>query len=109
MPGYAKARPGRDAAPGGSCAGPPVGFAVPGATGRLILRMDAGFWSLKVIPACVDHKAEFAITLARQPVLTTAIDAIAAEDWVDIAYPTAEPPSSPKPHGTADRSPHPHR
>lgn len=57
-----------------------------GATGQLCFRMDAGFWSRKVISACEDHGAEFSITVARQPVITTAIDAIDEKDWVDIAY-----------------------
>jgi hypothetical protein len=57
-----------------------------GATGQLIFRMDAGFWSRKVIGACVDHGAQFSITVARQPVITRAIDQIPEQDWVDIAY-----------------------
>jgi hypothetical protein len=57
-----------------------------GATGQLVFRMDAGFWSRKVIQACVDHQAEFSITVARQPVITRAIDAIDEAAWVDIAY-----------------------
>ena len=57
-----------------------------GASGTLIFRMDAGFWSRKVIKACVDHEAAFSITVARQPVITNAIDAIDEDAWVDIAY-----------------------
>jgi hypothetical protein len=57
-----------------------------GATGQLCFRMDAGFWSRKVIKACTDHDAQFSITVTRQPVITAAIDQIPDEDWVDIAY-----------------------
>jgi hypothetical protein len=57
-----------------------------GATGTLIFRMDAGFWSRKVIGACTDHGAEFSITVTRQPVITAAIDNIDEDAWVDIAY-----------------------
>lgn len=57
-----------------------------GATGQLIFRADSGFWSRKVIKACLAHKAEFSITVTRQPVITTAINAIDEDDWVDIAY-----------------------
>jgi hypothetical protein len=57
-----------------------------GASGTLIFRMDAGFWSRKVITACTDHDAEFSITVPRQPVITAAIDGIDEDDWVDIAY-----------------------
>jgi hypothetical protein len=57
-----------------------------GASGTLIFRMDSGFWSRKVITACVDHDAQFSITVTRQPVITTAIDSIDEDAWVDIAY-----------------------
>jgi hypothetical protein len=57
-----------------------------GATGTLIFRMDAGFWSRKVITACTDHGAQFSITVPRQPVITAAIDGIDDNAWVDIAY-----------------------
>jgi hypothetical protein len=57
-----------------------------GATGTLIFRMDAGFWSRKVIAACTDHGAEFSITVPGHKVIRAAIDAIDEDDWVDIAY-----------------------
>ncbi len=57
-----------------------------GATGQLIFRADSGFWSRKVITACLAHKAEFSITVTRQPVITGAIDAIDEDAWTDIAY-----------------------
>ena len=58
-----------------------------GATGTLIFRMDAGFWSSKVITACEDHSAQFSITVRRTTKIIAAIDAIDDDDaWVDIAY-----------------------
>jgi hypothetical protein len=57
-----------------------------GATGKLIVRADAGFWSRKVIKACVDHEVDFSITVTRQKVITDAIDAIDEHAWTDIAY-----------------------
>ena len=57
-----------------------------GATGTLTLRADAAFWSRKTIAACVDHGAQFSITVPRQPIITQAIDQIDEDDWVDIAY-----------------------
>ena len=57
-----------------------------GATGTLTFRMDAGFWSRKVITACVDHGAEFSITVPGHKVIRAAIDSIDEGAWVDIAY-----------------------
>jgi hypothetical protein len=57
-----------------------------GATGTLIFRMDAGFWSSKVITACEDHNAQFSITVRRTTKIVAAIDAIDEDAWVDIAY-----------------------
>lgn len=57
-----------------------------GATGAITLRADSGFWSRKVIQACVDHGIAFSITVPRHKVIRTAIEAIDEDDWVDIAY-----------------------
>jgi hypothetical protein len=57
-----------------------------GATGKLVFRADSGFWSRKVITACIDHDAEFSITVPGHKVIRTAIDAIDQDAWVDIAY-----------------------
>ena len=57
-----------------------------GATGPLTLRADSGFWSRKVITACVDHGIAFSITVPRHKVIRTAIEGIEEDDWVDIAY-----------------------
>ena len=57
-----------------------------GATGKLTLRADAGFWSRKVIAACLDHGVDFSITVTRQKVILDAIGSIDENAWVDIAY-----------------------
>ena len=57
-----------------------------GATGDLTLRADSGFWSRKVISACVDHGIGFSITVPRHKVIVAAIEGIDEADWVDIAY-----------------------
>ena len=46
----------------------------------------AGFWSRKVIAACVDHGVAFSITVPRQKVITDAIEQIDEAAWVDIDY-----------------------
>jgi hypothetical protein len=72
-----------------------------GASGTLILRMDAGFWSRKVIDACTDHDAQFSITVTRQPVITRAIDRSPRTTGWTSPTPRAAPPRSPKPAGMA--------
>jgi hypothetical protein len=57
-----------------------------GARGMIIFRADSGFWSAKVIDACVDHGAQFSITVRRHKAIVAAIDAIDDDAWVDIAY-----------------------
>lgn len=57
-----------------------------GATGKLTIRADSGFWSHKVMDACVDHDVDFSITVARQKPVMAAIEAIDETAWVDIAY-----------------------
>lgn len=57
-----------------------------GATGKIVLRADAGFWSHKVMKACIDHDVEFSITVTRQKPILAAIQAIDDDAWVDIDY-----------------------
>ena len=57
-----------------------------GATGDITLRADSGFWSRKVIQACVDHDVAFSITVPGHKVIRTAIEGIDEDAWVDIAY-----------------------
>jgi hypothetical protein len=72
-----------------------------GASGPLIFRMDAGFWSSKVITAYTDHDAKFSITVRRTTKIVAAIDAIDDKAWTDIAYTAGAEPRSPRPPGTA--------
>jgi len=57
-----------------------------GATGKLTLRADSGFWSHKVMDACVDHGVDFSITVRAHKHVVATIDAIAEQAWVDIDY-----------------------
>jgi hypothetical protein len=57
-----------------------------GATGTLTLRADSGFWSHKVMDACVAHGVDFSITVRAQKHVVAAIDAIDEDAWVDIDY-----------------------
>lgn len=57
-----------------------------GATGRIVLRADSGFWSGKVIKACGDHDVRYSITVRATKAVVSAIDAIADDAWVDIDY-----------------------
>ncbi len=70
------------------------------ATGTLIFRMATGLWSRKVVQAIIDHAAESAITVALQPVVIRASDAINETDRVDIACTDGGRPRSPMQHGT---------
>jgi hypothetical protein len=58
-----------------------------GATGRLTLRADSGFWSNKTIKACTDHDVRYSITVRATKTVVAAIEAIDETAWVDIAYP----------------------
>lgn len=57
-----------------------------GATGRLHLRGDAGFWSKAVMGACTDHGMTFSLTVRRTQPIKTAIAAIPDTAWRPIAY-----------------------
>jgi len=57
-----------------------------GARGKLTLRADSGFWSHKVMNACVDHGVDFSITVRAQKHVVATIDAIDDNAWVDIDY-----------------------
>jgi len=57
-----------------------------GAAGKLTLRADSGFWSHKVMDACVAHGVDFSITVRAHKHVVAAIDAIADQAWVDIDY-----------------------
>ncbi len=57
-----------------------------GATGKLTLRADSGFWSHAVIKACTDHGVDFSITVRATKAVVAAIEAIPEDAWVDIDY-----------------------
>lgn len=58
-----------------------------GATGARTVRADSGFWSWKLIRRLDAHKVKWSITVALQPAIRKAIEAIPDTDWVDIDYP----------------------
>jgi len=57
-----------------------------GASGPLTLRADSGFYSTKVVGACVKARVAYSITIKMSKGLHTAIDAIAEPDWAPIPY-----------------------
>lgn len=57
-----------------------------GASGKLILRADSGFWSKSVIKACADHDVDFSITVRATKAVVAAIEAIPEHAWADIDY-----------------------
>ena len=57
-----------------------------GAAGPLTLRADSGFWSHKVMDACIDHDVDFSIAVRAQKHVVAAIEAIDEDAWVDIDY-----------------------
>jgi hypothetical protein len=58
-----------------------------GASGQLTLRVDAGFWSAKVLAACKRHHIRFSITVRQTKNVAAVIAAIPQSAWVDIDYP----------------------
>jgi hypothetical protein len=58
-----------------------------GATGELTVRMDAGFWSAKLICRLRAHQVRYSITVRQTKPVRRAIAAIPEAAWVDIAYP----------------------
>jgi hypothetical protein len=57
-----------------------------GASGELTLRMDAGFWSAKLIRRLRRHRVRYSITVRQTKTVRAAIAAIPEQAWVDIAY-----------------------
>ena len=57
-----------------------------GARGRIVLRMDSGFWSQQVIQRCRRHDVRFSITVRQTAPMRAVIEAIAEDAWVEIAY-----------------------
>ena len=57
-----------------------------GATGSTTVRADSGFWSWKLIRRLDAHNIKWSITVALQPAIRTAIEAIPDDGWHDIDY-----------------------
>jgi hypothetical protein len=57
-----------------------------GATGRLTLRADSGFYTGAVVSACRRHHVRYSITARKNRSIQRAIDAIGERDWVPIPY-----------------------
>jgi hypothetical protein len=57
-----------------------------GAAGQLTLRGDSGFWSQHVTGPCRRHRVRFSITVRQTTRVHAAIEAIAENAWVEIAY-----------------------
>jgi hypothetical protein len=57
-----------------------------GASGKLTLRADSGFWSNKVIKACEDHDVDYSITVRATAAIVARIEQIDDDAWTDIAY-----------------------
>ncbi|MDQ3294244.1 MAG: IS1380 family transposase [Actinomycetota bacterium] len=60
-----------------------------GATGAMVLRADSGFWSNKVIDACLHHDVRYSITIRITKGVAAAIAAIPEQAWTDIDYTTS--------------------
>jgi hypothetical protein len=57
-----------------------------GASGELTVRMDAGFWSAKLIKRLRAHRVRYSITVRQTKTIRAAIAVIPEQAWVDIAY-----------------------
>ena len=60
-----------------------------GATGKVLVRADSGFYTHAVISACQHGGAWFSVTARLNPAVRAAIEAIDESAWVPIKYPTA--------------------
>ncbi len=58
-----------------------------GATGRIVVRADSGYWSTKVIGACVDHGVAYSITVRQTPRVVRAEHRIDDTAWTLIRHP----------------------
>jgi hypothetical protein len=57
-----------------------------GASGKLTMRADSGFYSRHVIKACRDHGVAYSITAPQNSAVRRAIESIAEDQWVAIDY-----------------------
>lgn len=58
-----------------------------GATGEILLRADAGFWSRQLIGTCERLGVSYSITIATNPKIRSLIEQIPDSSWVPIVYP----------------------
>jgi len=58
-----------------------------GATGEILIRADAGFWSRRLIDTLERLGVKFSITVAINPSVRARIDQIPDSSWVPITYP----------------------
>jgi len=57
-----------------------------GATAKLTVRADSGFWSWELVDRLNKHKMKWSITVTSHAHVQTAIQAIPGDAWVDIDY-----------------------
>ena len=57
-----------------------------GATGRLTVRADSGFYAHAIVAVCRDKDVRFSITIRQHARLRNIIEAIPEEDWTPIPY-----------------------
>jgi hypothetical protein len=58
-----------------------------GATGRVVVRADSGFWSAKTIATLNRLDVRYSITITQNHSVRAAIAAIGETSWIDIVYP----------------------
>ncbi len=57
-----------------------------GASGRLTVRADSGFYSHAVVAACREMDVRFSVTVRQHPKLRRLIEAIPEQEWTEIPY-----------------------
>lgn len=57
-----------------------------GATGEIIIRADAGFWSYKLTNKLADLGVDWSITVPQNTQVRASVEAIGEDDWTDIGY-----------------------
>lgn len=69
-----------------------------GATGTIMVRGDSAFGTKKVITTCVGlgHGVQFSLSMARNPAITRAIDAIDESAYTPVRYPGAVTTPTPR-------------
>lgn len=58
-----------------------------GATGQILVRADAGFWSRQLIDTLERLKTTYSVTVAVNPTIRSRIEQIPDTAWVSIVYP----------------------